>query len=462
MSSIVEPQASTQAEVKRQLEAITDPHERSRQALGDPTARNHNDGEYLHKHFNVPPLHKYLGKQEARAAERGEEPPSVVRFPRAFVDSILYTDERDLKLIRQLAAQDLVDYDFRDPHPSHEALERYPPLRAKMIEWVADDPKRAKALRSVKGTDMWAIGEPGGGKTTLGLSAALWRMEINNETFIWGESVDESGTNDRLEWLSFAPFATLAVPADLGVRVRIVPKHVGVEEFEVALEDICRDVIYYESVDGLLEQLQPGQFYVVYPDPLHRGCDAASRFNYFNFREVTDNGEPGPNEPTKADHWWFAFIARRISADKFVHPTFINFDEAQKVLDADARKDIHQHYEKVKWYRDKYADARKKGVSFGYQTHSLSDIHRFGREKIRWRITMAGNAPPIGRRLPGDRYCPIEQKVYTTNMDPGYAAIWKGEHFAKLRWPELKAKARLDAEVSIDFTRWQEATGGVA
>lgn len=450
MSTIVEPKADTQEQIRQQLAAVTEPHTTSCQAIGDVTAPNHNDGEAIHQHFSIPPLHKYLHDAEKRGA-------SVAKFPRAFVDPIVYTDERDLELLRGLAGK--VDYDPRDPNPSHEALERYPRYRAKVLEWIADDPRRVNNVRAVKGTDTFVHGEPGGGKTTLALSIAMWRMQVSNETCIWAESVDESGTNERTEWLAFAPFATLAIPAGMDTRVRIVPEDVSVSEFEVRPEDIARDVIRYESIQDLMGQLVPGQFYVVFPDPLHRGCRAVSKFNYFNHRQTTPPGEPGPDRPTDADQWWFAFVAHRISGDVFPHPTYINLDEAGAVLDADAAKDIHEHYEKVKWFRDKYADARKKGLSFGYQAHALSEVHRFSRQKIRWRLTMNGNSPPIGRTLPGDRQCPLETDL-TSSMDAGMGVIWKAPHFAKVKWPNLKAQARLDAEVSIDFKNWQRAMGG--
>jgi len=454
MSTITRQQATTQAEIRAQLETITEPHETSCQALGDVTKSNHNDGDAIHDYFEQPPLHKYLAQADRQDA-------AVARYPRAFVDMMLYTDGRDKDLIGDLAGE--VDYDFRDPNPSHEALERYPPYRAKLIEWICDDPRRAREIRSVGGTDMFMHGEPGGGKSTLALSTAWWRMENNNETYIWAESVDESGTNERTEWLSFAPFATIAIPEGLDTTVRIVPKEPTVNEFQVDVEDIARDVIRYESITDLLSQLMAGQFYVVFPDPLHRGCEAVSKFNFFNYRQVTPRGEEGPDRPTDADQWWFAFVAQRISSDEFVHPTFINLDEAGNLLDPDAAKDIHQHYQKIKWFRDKYADARKKGLSFGYQAHSLSEVHKFPRQKIRWRVTMPGNEPPINRTLPGERSCPMNTDL-TSSLDPGYAYVWKSPHFAEIRWPDLKSKPkdkpRLDAEVSIDFRRWQEATGG--
>lgn len=448
--SVISEQASSRSEIRYQLEQITDPHTTSAQALGDLDARNHNDGEWLHKPFNIPPLHKYLAKADRNDA-------SVAMFPRAFVDMITYTSKRDKELLKQITAE--VDYDFRDPHPSHEALERYPPLRAKMLEWIADSERRVNDVNAIKGTDMWLHGEPGGGKTTLGLAASLWRMQVNNSTVIWGESVDESGTNERTEWLPFAPVATVAVPAGLDTRVRIVPHDVTVDAFEVPLEAIARDVIRYESIQDLMAQLMPGQFYVVFPDPLHRGAEQVSKFNYFNFKQTTPKGEDGPNEPTDADHWWFAFVAHRISGDVYPHPTYINLDETGSILDADASKDIHQHYQKIKWFRDKYADARKKGVSFGYQSHALGEVHKFARQKIRWRVTMPGNAPPINRKLPGERRCPLNKDM-TSSLPPGRAYIWKAPYFAEIRWPDLKKNVQLDAEVSIEFMDWQRAIGG--
>lgn len=451
-SELIAPQADSEEEIRRQLREVTDPHTSSAQAHGKPESNRHNDGEWLHKHFSIPPLHKYL----ARASRNGN---AIAEHPQAFVDNIVYTSERDIEFVRQLAESDEhdVDYDFRDPHVSHPALERYSPLRAKVMEWLADDPDRANALKAEDGTDMDVHGEPGGGKTTLALSAYLWRMQVNNETVIHAESVDESGTNERTEWLSFAKVATIAVPAGLGATARIVPKDVTVPPFEVPLEEIARDVIRYESIQDLIGQLMPGQFYVMFPDPLFRGCEVVSPFVYNTFEDVTAVGEEGPDFPTSADQWWFAFVAHRISGDVYPHPTFVNFDEAGNIFDPDASKATN-HYQKIKWTSEKYADARKKGLSVGYQVHSLSDINTLMRKKIRWRVTMNGNDPPIGKTLPGGRSCPMRKNL-TQYYDPGEAQIWTNQKFAKIKWPNLKANARLDAEVSIDFPRWQEATG---
>lgn len=448
MSSALSNPAKSQSEIRAQLKEITDPWEKSAQARGRPNANIHNDGEAIHQYFAVQPLHKWLNQ----AANKGNP---VARFPRAFVDNIVYTRGRDLSLLREIEGD--VDYDAYTPEVSHPALEDIPRYRAKIFEWIADEEYRVNGVRSVKGTDMFIHGEPGGGKSTLALSTAMWRMQVNNETYIWAETVDESGTNERTEWLSMAPFATVCIPAGMDERVRIVPEDTTVPPFEVDIEDICRDVIRYRSVQDLTERLVPGGFHVVFPDPLHRGCEDVSKFRYWSYDEL--HKEDAPDRPTDTDQWWFAFISHRISGDVFTHPTFINIDETGNLLDADAEKDEHEHYQKIKHYREKYADARKKGVSFAYQAHSLSEVHYMARQKIRWRVTMAGNAPPIGRKLPGGRRCPLNTDV-TSHLPPGRAVIWKSPHFAEIAWPDLKGKIRLDAEVSIDFLEWSETVGG--
>ena len=445
--------SSTQNQEDRQrlresLASITEPHTTSRQAGNDANA--HADGEAIHQHFGVQPLYRYLWLNSQRSP-----PAAVTRYLQAFVDSVVYLEDRDIEVLRDLAGEVRFDPDLTASEPQLAETYRNP-YRQKLFEWIAADERRVNQLRSVGGTDMLIHGEPGGGKTTLGLSLAMWRMQVNNETVIWAESVDESGTNERTEWLPMAPFATVCLPAGLGDHARLVPRDPGIADIDLDIEAICRDVIRYESVQDLVAQLEPGQFYVIFPDPLHRGCREVSDFAYHSFQAVTPEGMDGPDRPTPADHWWFALAAHRISGDAFTHPTFINLDEAGNLLDSDAQKDDHDHYQKIRWFRDKYADARKKGVSFAYQTHALSELHRFARQKIRWRVTMNGSAPPIGRQLPGDRRCPLESDL-TSSLQPGQAVSWKNPHFAEIRWPNLKGEISLDAEVSIDFQRWQEA-----
>lgn len=455
-------QASSVEEVREQLDAIMSPSDcrpgKSAQAVGDHSGTRANDGDQIHKAFGVQPFHKYLARAERADANATS---AVADYPEAWAHSLVTVSEREIELLEWLAEGDHVDYQHDEPHVSHPALEDQPRLRGKTLEWLADDETRIDSLIA-GGKDSHIYGPPGKGKSTLATSIAMWEMQLNNSTVMWADTLDASGTSERVEWLALAPWATLALPADLPVTVRVVPKDASVRAFEIEPGEIVRDVVRYESPHDLLEQLEPGQFYVTFPDPKLRGCEDVSRFAYNNVGDVTPVGEDGPTEPTPANHWWFAFVAARISQDLFVHPTSINIDEAGNLIDPDASKDEHDTYQKIRWLKNKYADARKNDVSFRYQTHYIHELNDKLRAKIRWWVTMNGATPPIGKSLPGDKVCPINYDV-TSTMDKGQAAAWRPgtQNFAGFSWPNLKRDARLDAEISIDFPTWSEARGGV-
>lgn len=445
-------EVSTEREIREQMDRVFDTHDKSAQALGDPTAPNHNDGQDIYKSLSMAPFHKYLALCEDRDQ-------NVATYPSAWVTPLIHLKEREIQLLDQLVGE--VEYDPNDPHPTHEALERYEPPRAKALEWIADDTgdrtgygasgSRTLDAWTAGGSDYFAYGAPGSGKSTLmGFTAAVLQ-QLNNETVLLADTMDDSGTNERSEWLALAPWTTIAVPAGIPIDVRIVPESPEVAPFSVGLEDICRDVIRYESPRDLLDQLLEGQFYVVFPDPLHRGCEEASRYAYHGPDRVTPVGEPGPSSPTPADQWWFAFVQARIKFSEFNHWTSIFFDEAGNLFDPDAEKDAHDEYQKIRKFAKDFADARKNGVSVFSYAHALSEVTHFFRAKQRWWVTMAEATPPIGKSLPGDKSCPIPTERYTRDMDTGEAMAWNANNYASISWPNVKGKARLDAEVSIDF-----------
>jgi len=445
-------EVSTEREIREQMDRVFDTHDKSAQALGDPTAPNHNDGESIYQQLSMAPLHKYLNLCE----ERGQ---NVATYPSAWATPLLHLKEREIQLLDQLTGE--VEYDPNNPHPSHEALERYSLPRAKALEWIADDTGGRTAYRSsgsrtldawtAGGSDYFAYGAPGSGKSTLmGFTAAVLQ-QLNNETVLLADTMDDSGTNERSEWLALAPWTTIAVPAGIPVDVRIVPESPEVAPFTVDLADICRDVVRYESPRDLLDQLLEGQFYVVFPDPLHRGCEEASRYAFHGPDRVTPVGEPGPSGPTPADQWWFAFVQARIKFSEFNHWTSILFDEAGNLFDPDAEKDEHDEYQKVRKFAKDFADARKNGVSVFSYAHTLSEVTHFFGAKQRWWVTMGGASPPIGRSMPGDKSCPIPAERYTRDMETGEAMAWNTNNYASISWPNVKGQARLDAEVSIDF-----------
>jgi hypothetical protein len=445
-------EASTEQAIREQMDRVFDTHDKSAQALGDPTAPNHNDGQDIYQSLSMAPFHKYLNLCE----QRGQ---NVATYPSAWATPLIHLKGREIDLLDQLVGE--VDYDANDPHPSHDALEDYPLPRAKALEWIADDAGdrtgyRASGSRTLDawtagGSDYFAVGAPGSGKSTLMQFTASSLMQLNNETVLLADTLDDSGTNERSEWLALAPWATIAVPAGIPIDVRIVPESPQVAPFSVDLEDICRDVVRYESPRDLLDQLIEGQFYVVFPDPLHRGCEEASRFAYHGPDRVTEVGEPGPSSPTPADQWWFAFVQARIKFSEFNHWTSILVDEAGNLFDPDAEKDEHDEYDKIRKFAKDFADARKSGVSVFTYAHALSEVTHFFRAKQRWWVTMAETDPPIGKSLPGNKSCPIPSKRYTQEMETGEAMAWNTNNYASISWPDVKRGARLDAEVSIDF-----------
>jgi len=293
-------EVSTEREIREQMARVFDTHDKSAQALGDPTAPNHNDGENIYQELSMAPFHKYLNLCERKGQ-------NVATFPSAWVTPLVHLKEREIQLLDQLVGE--VEYDPNDPHPTHEALERYPLPRAKALEWIAADTgdrtgwsasgSRTLDAWTAGGSDYLAHGAPGSGKSTLMNSTIAWLQQLNNETVLLADTLDDSGTNERSEWLALAPWTTIAVPAGIPIDVRIVPESPEVAPFSVDLEDICRDVVRYESPRDLLGKLLEGQFYVVFPDPLHRGCEEASRFAYHGPDRVTPVGEPGPSSSTR-------------------------------------------------------------------------------------------------------------------------------------------------------------------
>lgn len=460
IDDLIDP-ASTEREVREQLDAVTEPHETSAQAHGDVGGARHNDGERIYKDFSIPPFHKFLAK-----SERHEQ--NVALYPSAWLGTLLHLEEREKELIEHIAGD--VDYHPDDPHVEHDVLQQIAesePLRAKTLEWVAADggdrlPWNASGNRTIDtftagGTDTAIYGAPGSGKTTLALFHALTRMQLNNETVIWADTLDDSYQNERCEWLSMAPYATVAVPAHLDVSVRIVPKNPSVSPFEVDLEDIARDVVRYSGPRDLVSGLTRGQFYVVFPDPTFKNCEAVSQFPYHAPGDTTPVGEDGPSEPTPPDHWWFAFMSARVTHDLYGHWTTLLLDEAGNLLDPDASKDVHKTYQKIEWWMEKFADARKKGVTVDTMCHAVAERHRKIRAKERRWLTMNGTSPPIGKSMPGDKTCPMYED-YVSDMDAGQGQIWTTQNYASISWPNLKRDARVDAEVSIEF----DLPGGVA
>lgn len=233
------------------------------------------------------------------------------------------------------------------------------------------------------GTDWLTVGPPGAGKSNLALWMSVRLMEENDEKIVWRASTSRS------EWLPFAPWARVCLPAGIDVTASFVPKNPTQDSVEVDLEDIVREVVRYRDPVHLNHDLlKPGQFHVVYPDPEMRRLqeiyesDAEKQYDELEFTA---------DDPLS--HWWFGFIHARIQEGPH-HWTSIMFDEIGDIAPEAARNDDYAHYQKVEFLKDCWVDARKKGLSIFAFGHSEADIHSMIRRKIRWRCTMNGTANP--------------------------------------------------------------------
>lgn len=442
MTTTLEP-TSDHDDLKAQLQRATEPHTKSRQAVDGRPMDRHVDGANIYRRLGLAPWHKYLD-----AADRAGK--NVARYPGALVDALAHVSDRELDALRKIASEG-VEYDPDDPDVSHPALRETHNTharRAKLLEWLAADPRRVKAL-TAGGTDCQLVGSPGSGKTTAALYHAATMLAANEETVVWADTLDESGTNERLEWLAFAPWTTLALPAGYRARVLVHPSDPSLPAFEWDVHHLCRDVVRYDSPEDLLGQLEPGQFTVVYPDPAFRGCRDVSKWAYWPPRALGAPGAPG--EPTAPVHWWFAFVGAFVSRDVYGHPTTLVVDEAGNWLDPDARANAHQGYEKVKWLSEKFADARKKGLSVWTLTHALAELHPKFRAKQRWWATMAGNEPPATGTLPGGKSCPIDVPQRCLRLDVGECQVWTTNRWCEQHTPNVKSLARVDAKISINL-----------
>jgi len=282
------------------------------------------------------------------------------------------------------------------------------------------------------GTDFMCFGKPGSGKSTQGLEWAIRLLEVNNRPGM-SEAVVWRASESRSEWTPLAPWATVCLPASCDVDVRLEstdPDSPGTRE--VALEDVVREVRYYEDPRDLFaNHVEAGKFHVVYPDPQMRGCqevyeDSAHRYDL----EFTD-GDP-------VDHWWVAAVLARVEHGPFHEFVSFVMDEIGDVIPQGASKDAFDSYQKVELFRDVYVDARKFGVSLFTYGHSPEDVHEKVRRKVRWYITMNGIANPTkASQVVGANSVPMNRDL-TSHLPVGKCLMWTETNFCyPLSWGDI-------------------------
>lgn len=263
------------------------------------------------------------------------------------------------------------------------------------------------------GTDWLAIGPPGSGKSNTALWLAARLMEANDEAIVWRASPSRS------EWLPFHRWARVCLPKGTSPTATFVPKDPSQSPIQVDLEDVAREVVYYEDPVHLNQELlEPGMFHVVYPDPKMRGIQ-----EIYENAEEKQYDEVEFTEDDPLGHWWFGWILARVEEGPY-HWTSLFLDEIGDIAPQAARSDEFATYQKIELFRDALVDARKTGLSLFMFGHSEKDIHAMIRRKIRWRVTMSTKANPSSKgEVVGFDAVPMNHDM-TSKRDVGQFLVW--------------------------------------
>jgi hypothetical protein len=286
--------------------------------------------------------------------------------------------------------------------------------------------------RKSGGTDLFAVGAPGSGKSSLANYLSVRLLELNDERVVW------RGSTSRSEWLPLAPWATLWLPRGQ-VEVTLRPTDPRKESVALAVDDlekIVREVRRYRTPQNLNETMSSG-INIVYPDPRMRGCqevldDSARQVETPDSRDVLF----AEDDPTK--HWWFAWVLDRVDNGPHDWTTWV-CDEIGDICPQDARKDDFGTFQKVDLLKDTWVDARKHGLSiFGFG-HSEPDAHAKVRRKMRWRVAMPTTANPTSAGgIVGFSDVPMNDDTMSSSS-PGTAMMFTESNFQKFRWSPMPA-----------------------
>lgn len=319
--------------------------------------------------------------------------------------------------------------------------------------------KPAEETSTAGGTDWLKVGERGCGKSTDNLNWALRLMECNDERVIW------RGATARSEWLPFADYATLWLPANADVAARwVFEDGRGAESVDAdELENVVRDVRYYDDVLDLIHELDEhprGTFNVVYPDPAFEGCSDLTRRTSrtaetlpFTAAWETDAGESG----TPLTHWWFAFFLARVEFADSSWWTSVMFDEAGEFCPDSVEQDEHRTYAKLLLFQSVMIDSRREKLSFFATVHREKQLHWRIREEFMTRVDMPDGTPnPRKRRarsIPqGFKTVPMYADVMSKRK-PGTALMYDESQFSLYKWTNIKGSAEGDRVLKFEFAR---------
>jgi hypothetical protein len=361
------------------------------------------------------------------------------------------TDAYEIRQCYGIPEFDPQAFDPHDPDNSDRVRLVYPDL-------ICHEAK-AHALDNNRGTDALIKGDRDAGKTTFGTNLAQRLMadqhgmtvghperdaveiaDHNDHIVVW------RGSNERSGWLRLKKWATVYLPANADVEARWMNESDVPTEPIDDLEDIARDVVYYEDVYDLLDKLgegKSGTFNVVYPDPSFSGCEQVMRETdrvagtpRFRSAGETSDGE----DPTSVTHWWFAFLTARTEYGPMQWMALI-FDEANDLLPSDASNDDDDHAKKIELLRSIWASSRKRLLSMFWFVHHEEAIHPKIRREVKWRIDMPDDEPnprmeqrssvPVGLgQVPMDR-------DITSKLNKGTALCYTAAEFTLFSWKDI-------------------------
>lgn len=347
--------------------------------------------------------------------------------------------ETDAYEIRQYYGVPKLDEDDYRENP--KARMTYPSL-------IIHEKARDRTPEPPGGKDCLIKGkERGCGKSTL-LNEAEVRMMDEN-----GEKIIRRGSSERSEWLPYRRWATLWLPAGLEITaqwMRELEDDAGESLGQVDdLEDVVREVKYYDGVRDLLEQLgdhPAGTYNVVYPDPAFRDCEALTTETDrvegtlpFTPRWEADpeNGQPA----CPVVHWWVTFALGRLEHGPFQWMT-LSFDEGGDLLPQSAsNRPGLRTYDKVKLFRSVMADSRRALLSVVVAIHYEENMHEIARREFNRRIHMPDGSPNPQKRVRGTHpvgfdTVPMFEDIMSDETI-GTGLCYTERDFTKFRWGDI-------------------------
>lgn len=311
--------------------------------------------------------------------------------------------------------------------------------------------KDPEVTKSHKGTDCFILGERDSGKTTFALSAACRGMENHPATdednankVVWRGSPQRSG------WLPFKHWTTVWLPTNAEMELTWKDEDDDVLSDDPDLDDLVREVRYYEDVKDLLDGLadaKQGTFNVVYPDPSFTGCEELMRetdrvaggLPFVSEHEARDDDDL---VPTPLTDWWFAFQLARVEYGTHVGWMALLFDETGDYIPQSANNhDDRRLWDKIELLRSIWAESRRAKFSLYFFGHYEEDVHEKIRRQFKWRISMPDETPnPVqsvrSTHPVGFKTVPMEEDL-TSGLPTGTGLCFNQSKFSYFSWEDV-------------------------